>query len=142
MIRSIYLHPKDSSGVSPVSLIASYKSVSILNKLYGNDTLSALNLEKVSKPPILSKPNDNKIEEDVISAHEKLQTRRKLALILNSNGLRQILVNIGDLLEILSRKQHEKSGSWYALKQILSFFHPARPITIPGKYRNVLTIPI
>lgn len=46
------------------------------------------------------------------------------------------------LLKYYLRKKQDKSGRWSAPKQILSFYHAARPITVPGIYMRVRTIPI
>lgn len=50
--------------------------------------------------------------DDVIEARDKLQARRKLALILRSKVLNEIPLKIGDLVDVFRKKQNEKSGTW------------------------------
>jgi len=133
VIRSTFLRLKSAAGDSFDPNVAAYKSVSISNSLYGNDTMSVFEPTKGFSKPIHSKPAELTITDDVLDAHEKLQARRKLALILKSKTVREIPLHVGDSVEIIQKKQHEKRGKWSSAKTILSFDPDARSIIVPGK---------
>ena len=133
IIRSIYLRLMHEAGANQNSRLTAYKAVSISNDLYGNDTMSAFEMEKGFTKPLDNNPERNVIPDDVLEAHDALQARRKLLLILKSKAVKELTVKVGDPLEIYSKQQHEKRGTWSAAKPILSVHKESRSVTVPGK---------
>ena len=100
VIRSIYLRLKESAGTRHNAILAAYKAVSISNDLNGNDTMSAFELAKGFTKPVCSKPAGCAVPDDVIMAHEKIQARRKLAIMLKSKTVTEFPIRVGDLVEV------------------------------------------
>ena len=140
VIRSIYLRLKDAAEDRHNARYASYKAVSISNDLYGNDTLRAFEMEKGDTKPVMSKTALSAVPDDVIGAHEKLRARPKLALIQTSKAVKEIPVQVGDLVEVYQKKQHEKRGKWSVPKPVISVDHAAISVTVPGSKNSHLSI--
>lgn len=51
----------------------------------------------------MSKTALSVVPDDVIDAHEKLLARRKLALILKAKAVKEILIQVGDLVEVYQK---------------------------------------
>lgn len=143
VIRSIYLRLKDAAGDRHNARYASYKAVSISNDLYGNNTLGAFEMARGYTKPVMCKTALSAVPDDVIDAHEKLRARRKLAFILNLKVVKEIPIQVGDLVEVYQKKQHEKRGKWSVPKPVISVDHAARSVTVPGKAeRDVYVRPL
>lgn len=140
VIRSIYLRLKDAAVDRHNPRYASYKAVSISNDLYGNDTLSAFEMAKGYTKPVMCKTALSEVPDDDIDAHEKLRPRHKLALILKSKAVKEIPIQVGDLVEVYQKKQHEKSDKWSVPKPVISVDHAARSVTVPGSNNRPLSI--
>lgn len=104
--------------------------------------MSAFELAKGFTNPVTSSPATCKVPDDVRDAHNKLQARRKLALILRSKATKEIPLSIGDLVEVYQKEQHEKRGKWSAAKPILSINKDARSVSVPGKTGNEVSAAI
>lgn len=98
-----------------------------------------ISLLDVFTKPIARDPLENILPKDVLEAQQKLKARRKLSSILRSKAITEIPLRIGDLVEVYSKKQHSKRGSWSAPKKILSVDNESRCITVPGKPGKVIT---
>ena len=114
--------------------------MSISNDLYGNDTLSAFELAKGFTKPVMSNQALSLVPHDVITAHEQLQARRKLALILKSKATKEIPIQVSELVEVYQKKQHEKRGKWSVPKPVILVDQAARSVTVPASNNRVLTI--
>lgn len=142
IIRSIYLRLKEAAGEDFDPKIAAHKSVSISNDLYGNDIMSAFELAKGFTNPVASTPHACIVPDDVREARDKMQARRKLALILRSKAVQELPISVGDMVEVFQKKAHEKRGKWTREKPILSINHNARSICVPGKAGRQMTVAI
>ena len=65
-----------------------------------------------------------------------------MSLILKSKAVKDIPVHVRDLVEVHTKKQHEKRGKWSVPKPILSVDADARTITVPGRAGKTLSIAI
>ena len=142
VIRSMYIRLKESAGDGHDASVASYKVVSISNDLYSNENLSAFELAKGFTKPIINSPKSNFVPQSLLKAHEEPKARRKLALILKSNATQEVPLNIGDLVDVYSKKQHEKRGNWWAPQPVLWIEHVARSVTIAGRNQHLRTVTI
>lgn len=142
IIRSVYLRLKEAAGTDFAPKLAAQKAVSISNDLYGNDIMSAFELAKGFTNPVASKPQECIVPDDVRDARDKMQARRKLALILRSKAVQELPISVGDMVEIFQKREHEKRGKWAAAKPILSVNHDARSITVPGKSGHCITVAV
>ena len=140
IIRSIFIRLKEAAGADFDPKLAAYKSISISNDLYGNETMSAFELAKGFSKPIAAKPIDNVIPDDVRDARDQFQARRKLALILRSKAVTEVPLSVGDLVEVYQKRDHEKRGKWSAPKPITSVNHKARSVTVPGKNGRTINV--
>ncbi len=109
------------------------KAVRISNDLYGNDVMSANELAKGYARPIRSGDSPTDIPKDIIDAHDALQARRKLTLVLRSKSVHETPVQVGDTVQVFFKRDHEKRGSWSAPRTVLSYDHSSRTVTVPGK---------
>ena len=89
VIRSIYLKLKDAAEPEHDAIKASYKAVSISNELYGNDTMSVFELANGFTKPLDFAKSHTEIPEGIRSAHDKLQAKRKMSLILKSKAVKR-----------------------------------------------------
>ena len=128
-MRSIYLRLKESAGTRHNAILAAYKAVSISNDLYENDTMSAFELAKGFTKPVCSKPAGCAVPDDVIMEHEKIQARRKLAILLKSKTVTEFPIRVGDLVEVFQHRKHENRGKWSTPKSVLSENFNARSVT-------------
>ena len=140
IIPSIFIRLKEAAGTELDPKLAAYKSVSISNDLYGNETKSAFELAKSFSKSISGKPIDNIIPDDVRNARDQLRARRKLALILRSKAVTEEPISIGDLVEIYQKKEHEKRGKWSAPKPVISVNTNAHSVTVPGRNGRNITV--
>lgn len=142
VVHSIYLRLKEAVRDTHDASLSSYKTVSVSNNLYVNDTISAFELSKGFRKPIIAKPKENVLHAEVIAAHNKLQARRKLSLILNPNALQEQHLNVRDFVEVYSKKQHEKRRTFTGAKQILCVDYTTQLGAVTGKNQRMRTVPI
>lgn len=73
------------------------------------------------------------IPDDIASAHNQLQAKRKLALILKSKSSEEIHITPGDLVEVYTVTEMNKMRVWSEPKIVLSIDKDARTVTVPAK---------
>lgn len=61
---------------------------------------------------------------------------------MKSKAFNEQPLHVGDIVEVYTKNQQEKIGSWSAPKKILSVIDEARSITVPGKDQRTNTISI
>lgn len=86
------------------------RAVAISNGLYGNYVMSSLELVKGFSKPV-GGGGVHAVPGDVVDAHEHLQVRRKLVLILKSNSTQDENASTGDRIEIYSNTSMSKTGT-------------------------------
>lgn len=131
IIRSIFLKlcaAEPNTSFDPHAI----RSVSISNDLYGNDVMSSYELAKGFTKPI-DGASIHPIPDDIASAHNQLQAKRKLALILKSKSSEEIHITPGDLVEVYTVTGMDKKGVWSEPKIVLSIDKDARTVTVPAK---------
>lgn len=108
IIRSIYLKLRvaDPEGSSELHAL---RAVAVSNDLYGNDVMSSFELAKGFTKPVAD-GSVCTIPEDVVDAHNRLQAKRKLALILKSKATTEPHVATGDMIKIFFQYRHEQEG--------------------------------
>lgn len=66
-------------------------------------------------------------------AYVDLKAKRKLSLILKSNSLSVLPLNVGYSVEIFRHGNNNKRGSWSQTKKIINLDTDSRTIYVPGK---------
>lgn len=108
VIRSIYICLKDSAPDKDATILAQ-RAVKITNDLCGGDLMCSFELAKGYKRPLDShavnaEPNDG------LDAHQRHQTKQKLALILRSKSITIFHISPGDMVEVYSKGALGKRG--------------------------------
>ena len=73
------------------------------------------------------------IPQDILKARDTLLAKRKLNLILRSESIEDPLVKIGDLVQVFTKLQKEKRGSWMKAKPVLRYDKSSGIVKVPGK---------
>ena len=79
---------------------------------------------------------------DLVKAHDKLQAKRKLALILRSKATNEVPIAADDMVEIFMKREKDRRGTWSDPKSFLSVDHTARSIVFPTKGSRRQTVAI
>lgn len=115
IIRDVFIRLKEESTVErkewETSLITQ-QAIRISNDLYGSDVLSAQELAKGYARPIQNEVIPKQLPQELVDAHQTLLAKRKLTLILRSKTFAESPIAVGDLVQILIKKEHEKRGKW------------------------------
>lgn len=135
VIRDVYLRLKgDSTELSEnKGRLLVNMALRITNDLYGSDTMSSFELAKGFTRPALPGTPPIPIPEEIRAAHENLQAKRKLTLILRSKATTDNVVKAGDLVQVYLKNQKEKRGKWTDPRPVLSFDKISHSVTVPGK---------
>lgn len=112
--------------------LAALQSISISNGLYGNEVTSSFEMTKVCTKP-LERNNMKTVPDDAIEAHNKLQARRKLRLILKSRATIQDHIVVGDIIEVYNKTGMNKRGVWSTPKILWGNNYDARTFMVPRK---------
>ena len=110
-----------SNNADFCEIVAAQQAIRISNDLYGNDTCSAHELAKSFTRPIVPGILPKIIPKDLLTVRETLMAKRKLNLILKSKSTSLTPVQIGDLVQVFVKLQHEKRGRWSNPKPVLSY---------------------
>lgn len=110
MIRSIYTCLKCSAPVENAKLLP-VRAVTISYDLHGIDLVSSVKL-----PKGYTKPLDSytviAVHNDVLHAHQRLDAKRKLALILGTKSTASVHISRRVILEIYSKGPREERSCW------------------------------
>ena len=144
VIRSIFLRLNESSdsgenSMNHVDRLEAIRAVHISNDLYGNDIMSAFELSHGYTNRIDSGHARN-ISPDIMDAHEKLQAKRKLSLILRSRAPTEVPISVGDMVDVFLRTGMSKQGKWSTPKIVLQVDHAARSVVVPSKFGRRSTV--
>lgn len=140
IILSFFLRIKNADGDNFDEQSSAIRAINISNDLYGNDTLSAFELARGFTKPVSTPTLVQALPNDIVTAHDSLQARRKLALMLRSKSMSEPVVTVGDTVEVYIKKDFEKRGEWSTAKPVLSVHQNGRSITVPGRNNQVRTI--
>ena len=113
--------------------LAAEQVIHIYNDLCGNDTCSVHELVKGFPRPLFPGTLPKIVPEDLVTARQTLTAKRKLNLILKSKSTSVAPVQIGDLVQVYTKLQHEKRGKWSNPKLVLSFGKISGTVTVPGR---------
>lgn len=80
VIRNIFVKLRTAEPDESEELQA-YRAVSISNDLYGNYMMSSFELSKGYTKPLVTESTAS-VPSNIVEAHEKLKSKRKLALLL------------------------------------------------------------
>lgn len=67
---------------------------------------------------------------EIRDAHGRFLAKRKLTLILCSKAVKDIPINVDDLVQIFIKRRNEKRGKRSDSKPVLSNEHPSHTVTI------------
>lgn len=110
VIRSTFLKLRNAEPNAESELHAC-RTVDPSSDLYGSNVVSSFELTKgYTKPAKVGSVQAS--PDDVVEAHEKLQTKRKLALILKLKSTRDVRMATGDIVEVFSKTGTEIFGTW------------------------------
>ena len=104
----------------------------ISNGLYISDVCSAFEFAQDFTIPIKPGTEPKFVPDDVINARDTLIAKRKLNLILRSKLTSEILVEIGDAVQVFIKLENEKRGNWSNPKPILEYDKPSGTVIVPG----------
>lgn len=116
-----------------------YGAILISKDPYGTDVMSAFELAKGYTKP-LAKDSINMVPDDIGDDYEKLQSKRKLGLIMKSKATEEASVSFGDMIEVYQKDNLGKNGTWSSPKIVLTVDNDARNVTIPSKGRKRTTV--
>lgn len=114
-MKIIFLHLKSEYLLSQemhltaIKLIA-YQAVQMSNDLYESETLSAFAMVRDFTNPVQANAFSNATTNELIHAQEKLKDKRKLNNIFRSKEGSDPPITVGDMVEIYTRRGHEKRG--------------------------------
>lgn len=110
IIRSIILQIKKADRDNIDERSSPIRAITISNDLYENETLFAIALGRdLTKPP----PTPNLVQalpDDIVTAYENLQARRKPALILKSKSMSEPVDTFDDTVEVYTKMDFEKQS--------------------------------
>lgn len=130
VLRDIYLRLKSENTDQDPRLLVS-KMFRISNDLYGNNIASAHELAKGYTRPIFnSLPKI--LPPDIRQAQEELSAKRKLNMILSSKSITEQPVHVGDIIQVYTRLQNQKRGTWSEPIPVLEYDHLSRTVTVAG----------
>lgn len=131
IIRSIFLRLRSASANAEKELyILALSSNAISNDLYRSDDKSSFEMAKGYTKPIGSNYAQD-VPTDVVNAHNQLQEKRKLALIVKSKDIYELPVGVGNKVESYIKTRIIKKDNWSTPKTLLAVHKPAR--TAPWK---------
>ncbi len=113
--------------------VIAQQSIRISNDLYGNDVCSSYELVKGFTRPIEAGKFPNIFPEDLLKARETISAKRKLKLIPRSKSTTNLPINVGDLVQVFIKLQHENRGKWSSPKPVLSYDKSSGIVTVPGQ---------
>ena len=119
VIRDIFLRIK-SKNADLCEIVAVKQAIHISNDLYGNDTFSAPELAKGFTRPIVPGIRSKIVPKDPVMTREIFMAERKLNLILKSKSTSGTRFQIGDLVQVFIKLQHEKQRKWSNPRPVLS----------------------
>ena len=73
------------------------------------------------------------IPDDIVDAHNRLQAKRKLELMLKTKSTSEVNIAVGDNVEVYSNNGMGKTGTQSTPRIVLLVDQDARTITIPAK---------
>ena len=123
----------DSTQVDIQSLLIQ-QSFRISNELYGNDTLSAYEMEKGYTRPVCPSEIPKPVPKELLEAHDSFIVRRKLSKILKPKAVTERPVSTGHSVQIFVKLENQTRGKWLAPTPIISYDHTARTIAVAGKW--------
>lgn len=124
----MYLPLKAASSGTSIEVIA-LQAIRSSNELYGNGFASANALQTGYNRPIVH-GSLVKIPTDIIGAHDKLISRRKMNAIFRTNAVKEALIHVGDLNEVFVKRGSQKQGSWSQPTPVLKCDPEFRTVTI------------
>lgn len=131
VIRSIFLKLCTAEPQNTHELQA-LRAISICNDLCANDVMSLCELARgFSKP--LTQVIICLIPSNVVDAHNRLQAKRKLALILKSKSMKKPQVATGDIIEVYTNPGLNNMGKLSTPKIVLAVDPYARTVLVPAK---------
>ena len=103
------------------------------NDLYGNNIASAHELANgYTRPVTHDFPKCLPLE--IRKSQDEPLAKRKLNLILSSKSINDCRVRVGDIVQVYTRLQNQKRGSWSEPKPVLEYDPASGTVTVAGSH--------
>lgn len=107
--------------------------------MYGSDVVSSFGLAKGFTRPALSAAEVKCTLVDIIDAYVNLTAKRKLNCILRSHSHSYESVKTCDLVQVYTKNDNAKRGSWSSPRAVLAVDREGRFVTLPGRGKRPIS---
>lgn len=101
--------------------------------LYGNNVASSYELTNGFIIPLSEDRLMLHVPKELLNAHNDLNSKRKLNMILRSKAIAIPSITISDLVCVYVKQSHQERDKWDGPKKVLSFDADEKSITYPVK---------